>query len=626
MSDGISTKHRNNPSASSDQLLDGFGISHGLGRGRAYIIESLPEISYKNLKTIGEDIGEDPEAKKKCAEEFELFSKSIDSAKKFIEELMQDSQDTQHQLCEAQLAMLESKKLKLTIEKHILGGIPGLELNHIDPSYSSKGLLHFNASSAVKIYFTSCADKLKSKANSPYMQERAKDIEGLGSMIVALIRGKSLPKFSFSEEDPRVLVAEEISPSQACALHAGGVSGVVSKIGGPTDHTAIICKALGIPYVTGIDIDKIQNDTLLLVLGHSGKVICNPSQTTIIAQHATYQELEKSKKVLPLKERSPATKDGWPIILAATMDFTHQALTIKELNIPYVGLYRSEMRALEKNRPLTREEMTEDYTKLLNEFPGSTIRLFDFGGEKPLAKIKQLIGSSNNARGIELLFNEKLIEEFLYPQIDALLLSANPTVNILLPGVRDHTDILRFKEILEDRRFELSSKGHSPGTAKVGAMIESVGFVSVLGSALPHVDFLSIGTNDLKASVTNTSRNSAHIQSLHPGMLQTLESIFSKVAKYEKVSQRLIPCSVCGESAADTLQQPVLIGFSKSLGLPITLCMTPSAVEHSNYSCHQLESDKCVTLKVSLLNPDFGMNTAEQIYDRLHAYRNAALS
>ncbi|MCX7895741.1 MAG: phosphoenolpyruvate--protein phosphotransferase [Thermoanaerobaculum sp.] len=402
-----------------------------------------------------------------------------------------------------------------------------------------------------------------------YLRERQVDLLDVAAHWQRELQGKPQPQLA--NEQPRVLLADDIPPSQAIQLAAGSVIGFASEAGGLTSHTTIIAKSLGIPAVVGVEglVESARRGELVIVDGFEGHVLINPDPALVEVYRWREEEHRRRRQELLQQVHLPAaTTDGHQVRLLANVDLLHEVESATLAGAEGVGLFRSEFLFMQ-TAPLLPDEDTQyqAYRKLLEAFPGFpvTIRTYDLGGRK-LAR--EILGSMENnpalgLRGVRLSLARP---DFFRTQLRALLRVAAEfpgQLRVMVPMVAHLEEVRAVKILLQRLAQELREEGVTvPPTLALGAMIEVPAAALLAEHFARELDFLSIGTNDLTQYTLAVDRANREVartyRPFHPAVLRLLERVIT-------AGQRAgIPVSLCGELASDPLAVPVLLG----LGLP----------------------------------------------------------
>ena len=381
--------------------------------------------------------------------------------------------------------------------------------------------------------------------------ERVVDLRDIRDRVLARLRGEEesgpLPTGA-----PVVLLAEERSPADTAALDPGQVVALVTGLGGPTGHTAIIARQLNLPCIVALGASwrEIPADSMLLVDGAAGTVTVDPE-----AGHA-HELVERSRARASrlARWRGPArTADGHRVELLANVADAPAARAAAETQAEGIGLYRTELSFLSAAREPTVAEQTRVYRRVLDAFPAARviIRTLDAGSDKPLAYADPG-PEANPALGRRGLRVARGDEGLLLRQLDAIAAAAEgrgaaaPT-GVMAPMIATVAEAAWFADLCRERGL------------RPGAMIEVPAAALMADLLLPHLDFVSVGTNDLAQYTMAADRLSPDLSHLtdpwQPAVLRLIQRVC------EAGDQADVPVGVCGESAADPLLACVLTGL-----------------------------------------------------------------
>ena len=399
-----------------------------------------------------------------------------------------------------------------------------------------------NQSSVKEIYniFESSANILASMEDE-YFKQRAEDIISVGKHLINTMQEKEI-KVELNENS--VLVAEDLTPADTSSMNMANVIGIVLRDGGPTSHAVIVAKNLGIPCVIGVgeSIKEINNDDLIALDGSTGKLNINPDEDVIESLNETKKREEEIRNSFTLSEYK--NQDFEFLINVGSGE------EIESFNHPFlnsIGLFRSEFIYLDRSSIPTIEEQRDILEKIQDKFSGViTYRTLDIGGDKQVDYLSLPVEENPflGVRGIRLSLQ---FEELYRSQIESILTSKDAhRVKIMFPMISTIEDFIKSKSIIEEIAEHLGKK-----VPEVGIMIETPSSTILLEDFAQHVDFFSIGTNDLTQYIMAADRGNPNLieyqDSLHPAILRVLENVFS-VSK-----EQGIEVSVCGEMASDPI-------------------------------------------------------------------------
>jgi phosphotransferase system enzyme I (PtsI) len=403
-------------------------------------------------------------------------------------------------------------------------------------------------------------DQLEDK----YLRERAVDLRDISRRLLRCLSGATQSGTAFLDE-PKVLVSEDLTPSDTATLDRSKLLGIATDLGGQTSHAVIMARASGVPAVVGLRglTAKLKEQDELLIDGFEGVAIINPSDATLFrygkvdVQRRRFASLVENEASLPAQ-----TADEKPIQLWANADTPEEVKKSREVGCEGIGLYRTESLFLRTNTLPSEEEQYLEYVKMIEAADGIplTIRTLDLGGDK-------LLGGWNKEKEANPFMGFRAIRYCLsnpgvfLDQLRAILrASAHGKVRILLPMISGLGEVVRAKEFIEQAKRDLQNRGEAfDDTIPFGCMIETPAAVVIADLLAEEVDFFSIGTNDLVQYLLAVDRVNNEIAFLyephHPAVLRSLKQV-AVVAKSKN-----LPVTLCGEIAGDPHFLPLLIGL-----------------------------------------------------------------
>ncbi len=439
--------------------------------------------------------------------------------------------------------------------------------------------LHHNAAAAWHQTLSRYAAD-QENADDPYLRARAADFREVERTVLAHLvdekRGTTLPEQPFADET--ILVCEELTPTLAEQFQRLSTAGVIQLGGGPTSHGAILARALGLPAVGGArtNLERLRTAQRVAISGSEGSLWIDPS-SDLLLELKDRQQLERSENQRAMLEsQEPAvTKDGISILIGGNVGSAKDVLSARTNGAEFVGLFRSEFLFQDFEQEPDEEQQLAAYRKALapceSAFP-ITVRLLDVGGDKPLKFLPQAKEANPflGVRGIRLLMANR---RFFRAHLRAILRLADLfSIHLLIPMVTDLSEILATRKILAEVADELTQANlPHQWPIPVGAMIETPAAGILIDQLLPHLDFVSIGTNDLTQYVLCSERGStfspAFSDSLHPAVLRICEEILQAAQK------RGVKASICGEIASDPEAIPIFLALG-----PLELSVAASAI------------------------------------------------
>ena len=486
------------------------------------------------------------------ATEWQRLTEAIDAARHNIERVRERAAEQvgEHEagIFDAHLALLDDPELGAAAKARVDGGEP--------------------AGAAWAAAVTEAHDAIAALPD-PYLSARAADVRAVGDEVLRALRGT--PEALTSPDG--VLVAADLTPAEAAGLDSDRVDAVLLAYGSPTAHSVILLRALGIPAVVGAGpaVLEIAAGTPLAVDGSRGELVVDPDPEALRAFAGRAEALASRQREEAAHAGEPAaTRDGTPIPVAANLGSVADAVTATEGGADLAGLVRTEFLFLDRDRAPDAAEQETTYRAIAAAMGGRriTLRTLDVGGDKPLSYLPMPAEANPflGVRGIRLALARP---ELLAQQLLAVVRVAHDTpVDLMFPMVATLDELLAARRAL-DGAVSLVGRGVPPAL-RVGIMVEVPAAALKAAVFAPHVDFFSIGTNDLTQYTLAAERGNDAVaalgDALDPGVLRLIEAVCAAAGDDTLVA-------VCGEAAADEQATAVLLG----LGVR-ELSVTPRAV------------------------------------------------
>ncbi|WP_219463242.1 phosphoenolpyruvate--protein phosphotransferase, partial [Nonomuraea rhizosphaerae] len=397
------------------------------------------------------------------------------------------------------------------------------------------------------------------------------DLDDVRDRVVAELTGVALPELP-TEGGPYVLVAADLAPADTALLSKETVTAFVIEGGGPTSHTAILARAMGVPAVVACPAATgIPYGTRVLVDGTTGEVCPDPSDADITKLTSVNAARSEHRRT-----GGPGrTRDGHPVPLMANIGGPDDLEAARRAGAEGIGLYRTEFLFLGREHAPDRAEQERAYRAALEAFPDGKVivRTLDAGSDKPLAFLPPAAREPNPALGERGLRLFERHPEVMAAQLDALAEVGGPCV--MAPMVATAGEAEWFADAC-----------HTRGIIDAGVMIEIPAAALRAESLVTVVDFVSIGTNDLAQYAFAADRESGALGTLQDPWQPALLDLVAMAAT--AASDNGKPCGVCGESAADPAMACVLAGLGVS-----TLSMSASALVAVRTALGEHTLDQC---------------------------------
>ncbi len=445
---------------------------------------------------------------------------------------------------------------------------------------------------------------LFSRTNDEYLKERLNDLRDVIMRLTAHLAQKPADDGGVLT-GPVIIVADELLPSQVVALGQFEVRGIVTQAGSQTSHAAIIARSRGIPAISGIRgiLRQVKTGDTLVVDGRDGHVLINPDPE----QRSAFLKLEREfvvlKDQLAANRDKPArTADGVDLELLANVNSAVDAKSAVAMGASGVGLFRTEYIYLTHPDVPDEEEQFLAYREVIDASPNKsvTIRTLDIGGDKTVPYLGHTHQEANpfmGWRSIRLSFEHP---EFFATQLRAILRASayaqesGGRVRIMFPMITTLEEVRKVKAMVRRSAVHLREEGKPCGEIPIGMMLEVPAAAISIKDMLPHVDFVSIGSNDLVQYLMAADRDNPKVshlcQPLAPPVLRVLSSVIKACHKGNK------PLTLCGEMAG----QPRAFVLLFAMGLR-SFSMSPAFIPTmKDLAAHLTQEDARMVLRKAL--------------------------
>lgn len=385
-----------------------------------------------------------------------------------------------------------------------------------------------------------------------YMQAHIADIEEISRILLRVLRQK---KAMFAGDEPCILYADDLTPSETIQMDTKKILGFVTKDGTPTSHTAVLARALGVPAIvaTGSDLEEMYDGKTAVIDGFSGTVYIDPTPNILaVMKEKQEQSLRLLGLLQQLKGLPSETKDGTKVEVAANVSSAADLAAVLKNDAEGIGLFRSEFIYIGKDTLPTEEEQFNIYKLAIETMAGKRviIRTLDVGADKE-ASCMNLPKEDNPALGLRAIRISLKNPDLFKTQLRAILrASAFGKAAIMFPLITSVWEVWKAKEILDEVRMELDKKSIAyDHNIEVGIMIETPAAALISDRLAKEVDFFSIGTNDLSQYTLVVDRTSRILSDFfnphHPAVLKLIEMTV------ENAHKEGIWVGICGELGAD---------------------------------------------------------------------------
>ncbi|MCC0729623.1 phosphoenolpyruvate--protein phosphotransferase [Clostridioides sp. ZZV14-6048] len=556
----------------------GIGASPGIALGKALVVEhSELVIEKKSIDNVEAEVAK--------LENAVVVSK---------EELIKVKEKASQELGEEEAEIFEAHLLVLEDPELIGSAIDKIKTENVNAEY---------ALNEIKEMFVSMFESM----DNEYMKERVADIKDVTNRILRHILGIKVVDLSALSEEV-VLIAHDLTPSDTATMNKKMVLGFLTDIGGRTSHTAIMSRTLEIAAIVGLsDItSNVKDGDFVVFNGDTGEVIVNPDEDTINKYTELKAKYEEERKALQLlKGKQSVTLDGKHVELAGNIGTPNDIEGLIKNDAEGVGLYRTEFLYMDRDSFPTEEIQYEAYKAVLEGMEGKpiVIRTLDIGGDKELSYLTMELEMNPflGYRAIRLCLDRT---DIFKTQLRALYrASVHGRLRIMFPMISSLEELLQAKEVVKEVLAELDSEGIAYAKdVEIGMMIEVPSAAVISDVLAKHVDFFSIGTNDLIQYTCAVDRMNQKISYLYnqfnPAVLRLIKTVIDNAHKEGKWA------GMCGESAGDQKMIPILLG----MGLD-EFSMSPISILPARKLITSVKEADMKKLADEVLN----MGTAEEI-------------
>lgn len=454
-------------------------------------------------------------------------------------------------------------------------------------------------------------EKLLLKTYSQFFKERTSDLKDIKKRVIHHLSHK---KDILQPEilEPSIIIAEKVSPSDLIHIDHKLTLGIITRYGGVDSHAGILARAFRVPYISNIDvIDELVSCREIILDADNESILLDFTDDIKASYKSRISDFRRHREKIISGKVANSSKDGAPYHIYINASFVDEVKAMDPALIQGIGLFRTEFLCIERNSIPGEDDQFKAYKEVLEKMKGLPVvfRVYDFGRDKLLAMLD-----------IELLWEDHLFDEWggigflldnpaiLKAQLRALLrASVYGNTQIMLPLVMFDEEVVLTKNMLEAVKAELKRAGIPfSDNIKLGAMIETSSVLDELDELAKHVDFFSIGTNDLALYLIGSGRALDLTKNYyHPKIFQAID----KIVKAGKKAG--IPVDVCGEMASDPY---ALIGLT-ALGIR-SISISSAALAAVSDEVSKLDVQKCSELADTILSTD----SAPAIYSILKKF------
>jgi len=559
----------------------GDGVSPGIAIGKVVIKKSFEyEITNKTIENIEHELKEFEKVVKICLEDTE----------KMYKKTMKNLSEKEAQIFNAHKLILKDPEFIGEIKKQI-------EETKKNAAY----VIETVSNEFIEIF---------NNMDNEYLKERALDIKDIKMRLLKIIF--NYKDISNNNIQNQIIIANELTPSDTSKLNLKYVKGFITETGGKTSHTAIMAKSLEIPAIVGAKniLENVKLNDTIIFDGETGKIIINPTIDKLNQYEKKKKEYEALKEALKkYKGKKTITLDGKKIELSANVGTLADVDKAIENDAEGIGLFRTEFLYMNSNHFPTEKEQFNIYKKVaekMNDKP-VIIRTLDIGGDKELnyydfpKEMNPFLGY----RAIRFCLDQK---ELFVIQLRAILkASIYGRIRLMFPMISSVEELLKAKEILKEVKETLDKEGIDyDKNMEIGMMIEVPSAAIISDLLINHVDFFSIGTNDLIQYTVAVDRMNENIKELYSPYNQGVLRLIKLVIDNAHLKDKWV--GMCGEVAGDQNLIPLLLkmGLDEFSMSSINILKSRSLINNLNYK------EELVTIKKIL-----ELETQNEIKERI---------
>lgn len=546
------------------ERLQGIAVSPGIAIGEALVLDNEGfRIPRRFLPRDAVD------------EELERLNSAFEAA---IAEVEHNRQRVADQLGDdyaaifsAHLQMLRDRRLHEEIEEMI-------RTRHYSPEYS--------VSRALRRYA-----KVFQSLEGKYMAERANDIFDIEKRILRNLLGRRREELS-QITSPVLVLAHNLTPSETAHLNPRFVLGMVTEIGGPGSHTAIVAEGLGIPAIVGVGLflTDISGGDTVIIDGDQGQIILHPDEETLARyRHEVEEQRTLAAKLETLRDLPAETTDGQRILLMGNIEFPNEVKQCQERGADGIGLYRTEFLYLGMDDDPSEETHYETYAAVADAMQGKpvVVRTLDLGADK-MRSLPSPEDERNPVLGLRSIRLALRNRDLFRVQLRAILrASTQGDIHIMFPLISTILEFRQARMVLADAMEDLEEAGVPFNRdLKVGMMVEVPSAVVMMDHFVEEVDFFSIGTNDLIQYSLAVDRSNIEVANLYtgadPSVIRLIQMALNTANEHD------VPINMCGQMSGNPLYTMMLLG----MGLR-SFSVTPAAVPEIKRVCRSVSIEQC---------------------------------
>jgi phosphotransferase system enzyme I (PtsP) len=566
--------------------IDGVQLTPGVAIGKAVLHE--PRIVIQRV--VAEDV----------AAEQQRFEEALGSVRDDVDRMLEahDMQSGEHrEVLETFRMFIDDRGWRERVREAVGSGL--------------------TAEAAVQRAFDDVRGRL-GQSTDPYIRERLSDLQDLTNRLLLRLTGRAAADAGSQPED-MIVIARDMGPAELLDYDRTRLRGVVLEEGSAISHVAIVARALDIPVVGRAPdvLSRIEPGDPIVVDGDSAQVLVRPAEDvlqTILA--AIDARAARRRKYAVLRDLPSATRDQARIGLHMNAGLLIDMQHLEETGAEGVGLYRTEIPFMVRSEFPDVEAQAWLYGRVLDIADGRpvTFRTLDVGGDKVLPYIDSF-GDENPAMGWRAIRIGLDRPAMLRRQLRALLLAANGRpLSVMFPMIADRSELLAARRLLDLELERVRRRGQpEPSRLRVGIMFEVPALAWQLDGLLPHVDFISIGTNDLMQFLFAADRGNARLagryDNLSPALLRLLHFVV------ERARPAGVDLAVCGEMAGRPVEALALLAIGVR-----TLSMSPGAIGPVKAMIRSLDlAEASAFVSSALVQPDRPLRETLRLFATDHA-------
>ena len=399
--------------------------------------------------------------------------------------------------------------------------------------------------------------------DDPYMRERSADVKDVSERLIKILSGKD--KDGLVTDEPVIIISDDLAPSETVQFDKSKILAFVTEGGSTNSHTSILARMMNIPAMIGAKgvLSADANGKNAIVDGFTGTIYIDPDEATINEMTKKKEEIDKQNKLLQqLKGRESVTKDGQKIELCANIGSVLDVGNVLKNDAEGIGLFRSEFLYLESNDYPSEDVQFAAYKDVLSKMVNKRVivRTLDIGADKQVDYFN-MPKEENPAMGIRAIRICLQRPDIFKTQLRALYrASVFGKLAIMFPMIASEWEIVKILEIIDEVKAELDSEGIAYSkNVELGCMIETPAAAVISDILSKHLDFFSIGTNDLVQYTFAADRMSSGVsylyQPFHPSILRLVKHVIDSAHAEGKWT------GMCGEMAGEAIAAPLLIGL-----------------------------------------------------------------